>query len=177
MAFWKKPVLPAINEIPSKDEQTEPTIITADVAVPKTEDQRLNSLRSALSEGTVIQGKLSFDTPVRIDGKLNGQVFSTDALYVGAKGEIQAEIEVAELIVKGCVKGNVKAWRRVEIHAGGSVSGKIQTPVLVLQEGGMLDADVSMKTELSAETQGSATNRDSASESQAFDSSEEARLH
>ena len=52
------------------------------------------SLRSALGPGTVIRGKLSFDTPVRIDGKLSGEITSTSAVIVGPQGVLDAKIDV-----------------------------------------------------------------------------------
>lgn len=101
--------------------------------------QRFGFVRSALSKGTVIQGKLSFDTPVRIDGKLSGEVYSSDALIVGPDGKIDADIKVKTLVVIGTVTGVVRATESIEILAGGNVTGEIITPSLSLQEGGKLN--------------------------------------
>lgn len=92
-------------------------------------------LRSVLGPGTVIQGKLSFDTPVRIDGKLGGEVFSTKALIVGPTGVVDARLEVASLIVMGKVNGSVKATEKIEVFAGGVLSADIQTASLVIDNG------------------------------------------
>jgi cytoskeletal protein CcmA (bactofilin family) len=97
--------------------------------------QRFGKTRSALGEGTVIQGKLSFDTPVRIDGKLSGEILSSRALIVGPSGRVDATIEAATLIILGHVSGKVSATERVELWAGAKVEGAIRTPVLVIQEG------------------------------------------
>ncbi|RMG43380.1 MAG: polymer-forming cytoskeletal protein [Candidatus Dadabacteria bacterium] len=107
---------------------------------------RYGKLRSALGAGTVIQGKLSFDTAVRIDGKLSGEVFSTSALIVGKSGSIDANIEVDSLIVLGSVKGSVKAKERVELLAGGSLEGDLTAPVLVVEEGARLSGDCRMNS-------------------------------
>ena len=97
--------------------------------------QRFGKLRSALGEGTVINGKLSFDAPVRIDGRLKGEVYSSKALIVGETGEIDADISVQSLIVLGTVKGNIKASERVELSSGARFDGQLQTSVLVVAEG------------------------------------------
>lgn len=97
--------------------------------------ERFGKARSALGEGTIIQGKLSFDTPVRIDGKLSGEIFSSKVLIVGPAGLIDAKIEVAALIVLGSVKGDITATERVEIWTGATVEGKVRTSNLVIQEG------------------------------------------
>jgi cytoskeletal protein CcmA (bactofilin family) len=92
-------------------------------------------IRSALGPGTVIHGKLSFDAPVSIDGKLSGEIFSSKALHVGKSGSIDAAVEVASLVIRGTVKGVIKASERVEIKDGGQLIGEVVTPVLVMDEG------------------------------------------
>jgi cytoskeletal protein CcmA (bactofilin family) len=107
--------------------------------------KRFGKLRSALGPGTVIQGKLSFDTPVRIDGKLTGEVFSSTALIVGAEGRIDAKIVVASLIVMGEVKGTIIASEKVELFPGGVLDGDVQTPVLCIQEGSLFNGKCDMR--------------------------------
>lgn len=101
-------------------------------------------VRSALGPGTVIQGKLSFDTPVRIDGKLSGEIFSTKSLIIGKTGQIDARVEVASLIVYGTVRGNIKATERVEIYEGGSVEGQVESVLLMVESGSRLHGDCNM---------------------------------
>ncbi len=107
-------------------------------------NERYGKTRSALSTGTVIQGKLSFDTPVRIDGKLSGEVYSSRALIVGPTGQVDAQVEVATLVVLGALRGNAKVSEKVEIWAGGSFEGNIVAPALVIQEGGQFSGDCKM---------------------------------
>ncbi|NMC62498.1 MAG: polymer-forming cytoskeletal protein, partial [SAR324 cluster bacterium] len=83
--------------------------------------ERFGQVRSALGTGTVIQGKLTFDTPVRIDGKLSGEIFSTAALIVGREGVIDASVDVTTLIVLGAIKGPIRASERAEVYSGGSL--------------------------------------------------------
>ena len=96
---------------------------------------RYGKIRSALGSGTTIQGKLTFDTPVRIDGRLSGEIFSTAALIVGQTGVVDATVEVSSLIILGSVKGSVKTTERVEVYAGGVLEGSVISPVMVLEKG------------------------------------------
>ncbi len=105
---------------------------------------KFGKVRSALSEGTVIQGKLSFDTPVRIDGKLSGEVYSTSALIVGEGGEIDADVQAESLIILGQVKGTVQVSGRVELLEGGRLEGDVKTPVLVIQENTVFEGNCTM---------------------------------
>lgn len=113
-------------------------------AIPVSDDQ-LSRVRSALSEGTSIKGRVSFDSPVRIDGRLQGELYSTRTVFVGEKGTIEASIEVESLVVQGAVRGPVRATARVEVLKGGRVEGEIYAPTLLVEEGGALDGTLVIK--------------------------------
>lgn len=101
-------------------------------------------VRSALGPGTIIQGRLSFDTVVSIDGKLGGEIFSSKALLVGKSGVVDATIDVQVLIVKGIVRGTIRAAERIEIREGGQILGEVTTPVLVMDEGCVFNGSCAM---------------------------------
>ena len=101
-------------------------------------------VRSALGAGTVVQGKLSFDTSVQIDGKLLGEVYSSRTLVVGKTGSVDALINVATLVVEGQISGRIVARERVEVRPGGVLCGEVSTPLLVVDPGGILQATCDM---------------------------------
>ncbi|MCB0320154.1 MAG: polymer-forming cytoskeletal protein [Bdellovibrionales bacterium] len=113
----------------SKDAQVSPEERGKDL------EKRYGTVRSALGKGTVIQGKLSFDTPVRIDGELTGEVFSSSVLIVGETGKISADLNVETLIVLGSVSGEVRARKRLELHGCGKFVGSVETPSVTVEEG------------------------------------------
>jgi cytoskeletal protein CcmA (bactofilin family) len=127
-------------------------------------NQKYGRVRSALGAGTVIQGKLSFDTPVRIDGKLSGEIFSSKALIVGPTGQIDAKVEVACLVIMGSVKGNVKASERIELLAGGQLEGEISTQVFVIESGARFTGGCSMGGKARAKTEGTDSKKTQTSE-------------
>jgi cytoskeletal protein CcmA (bactofilin family) len=115
-------------------------------AQPTNQVKGLNGqLKTALGSGTVIQGKLTFDAPVRIDGTLNGEVYSTSTLVVGNSGTIRANVEVGSLITYGHVIGPVHASEVVEIRRGGRIEGDISTARIVIEEGGYFQGHCHMK--------------------------------
>jgi len=132
--------------------------------------QRYGKARSALGVGTVIQGRLSFDTPVRIDGKLSGDVTSTKAVIVGQTGIMEAQIQVASLVVLGgVVKGDIKATERVEILQGGKIDGTITTPSIFVEEGSVINGSCNMLSQVKTSSQ--TTNKENKSSTQKEDSS------
>jgi cytoskeletal protein CcmA (bactofilin family) len=105
-----------------------------------------SKVRSALSAGTVIQGKLSFDTPVRIDGKLSGEVYSSKVLIVGETAQISANIEASSLIIMGKLKGTIKASEKVQICSGADVEATVISPSLIIEGGARFNGSSDMKS-------------------------------
>lgn len=104
-----------------------------------------SDIKAFLGPGSQFEGKLLFDEIVRLDGTFRGEVISRDTLIVGETADLQAEINVGTLILSGRFKGNIKAARKVELRAPAQLEGNIETPVLVVEEGVLLNSNISMK--------------------------------
>src|SRR5262249_35773716 len=96
-------------------------------------------------KGSEFEGKLTFEGTVRIDGKLRGEIVSSDILVVGENASVNAEIEIGMLIVEGEVNGNIKARRGVELHAPARVFGNIETPSLYVEKGVLFEGTSKME--------------------------------
>lgn len=107
--------------------------------------QNTGEINALLGQGTEFEGKLLFDGHVRIDGKFSGQVISKDVLILGEGAEVNAEIEVGTLIIRGgLLRGNVRAAEVVEVYAPGKVYGNIQSPQLFIDKGVIFEGQCSM---------------------------------
>jgi cytoskeletal protein CcmA (bactofilin family) len=92
-------------------------------------------ITTLLGRGAAFEGKLTFEGTVRIDGKFKGEVFSDDVLVIGEGAQVEAQIDVGEVIIQGTVVGNITAKRSIEIHAPGRVKGDLHTPTLQIDKG------------------------------------------
>src|SRR6201996_8770560 len=92
-------------------------------------------LTTLLGRGASFEGKLTFEGTVRIDGRFKGEVFSEDVLVIGDGAQVEASIDVGEVIIQGTVVGNIIAKRSIEIHAPGRVKGDLHTPALQIDKG------------------------------------------
>jgi cytoskeletal protein CcmA (bactofilin family) len=130
----------------SQPEQISAPRVTSRASTPEEEiKQRFGStMRSALGAGTVIEGKLSFDSPVRIDGTLKGEVISTSTLVVGEQAVVEGTLQVGNVIILGQVFGNVTAEGKVEIKAGGHLFGDVLVHNLVIDDGGEYEGTCSL---------------------------------
>ena len=102
-------------------------------------------LSGFLDVGSHFEGELRFEQSFRVDGKVVGKVISDGDLVDGEKGEIDGEIRVGRLFVSGLVKGEVHAARRLSIHPRGRVEGTVHARALIIEEGGILEGQSSMR--------------------------------
>ncbi len=118
-----------------------------------------------LGKGSEFEGKLSFEGTVKIDGVMKGEIRSKDNLVIGEGAKVEAEIEVGSAVVSGQVNGNVTAKNRVELKSPARITGNITTPVLIIEEGVVLDGNCSMSGDKGGASSGTAASTSSAASS------------
>ena len=110
----------------------------------KTRGKDGGELTAFLDAASEIEGKFSFSGTVMINGRLRGEIHSNDTLIVGEKGVINASIRAGVVLVSGEVVGNVVGVERVELRGSARVSGDIEAPIVVVDEGVMFDGHCRM---------------------------------
>ncbi|MDI7260863.1 MAG: polymer-forming cytoskeletal protein [Thermodesulfobacteriota bacterium] len=98
-----------------------------------------------LGKETLFEGKMTFQGVFRLDGRFEGEIFESGTLIVGESAVIIGKIGVSTMIINGRVEGEVNAKERVEIHPTGKFLGTLITPVLSINEGGILDGHCRME--------------------------------
>jgi cytoskeletal protein CcmA (bactofilin family) len=87
-----------------------------------------------------IIGEVKFTDAMRVETKISGKILSdSGSLVVGEKGSVQATIEVGSVEVFGTVDGSVTAKHKVQIRAGGRVTGDIFTADLIIEHGAFFE--------------------------------------
>ena len=102
---------------------------------------------SVIDQGCELEGRLTFVGTLALNGKFQGNLFSSGTLLVGETAQLQAEVQVGIAIVSGEIRGNITARERVELRGTARIFGDIVTPVLVLEEGVVFDGHCRMKGE------------------------------
>lgn len=97
-----------------------------------------------LAKGSRIEGRLSFEGSVRIDGLVEGEIDAQGTVTIGDTAAIRAQITAGSIVVKGKVVGDLVARKRIELHAPGCLKGNITTPSLVIHEGVVFEGHCSM---------------------------------
>jgi len=104
-------------------------------------------LNAFLGEGTAFKGTLTFEGTVRIDGRLEGEIFTKDTLVVGEGATVEATVHAGVLVIGGTVNGNITAEKKAELHSGARLFGNISTPVLSIAEGVTFEGSCTMGKE------------------------------
>ena len=103
-------------------------------------------LTAFIDQGSDFEGKLSFRDTVRIDGRFQGEITSENTLIVGESGEIDAKIHSQTVAISGSVEGDIVAAEKVVLHKTARVTGNIETPSLVMEEGAVLNGVIKMNS-------------------------------
>ena len=103
-----------------------------------------SNLNAFLGEGTSFKGTLTFEGTVRIDGRLEGEIFTKDTLVIGEAAQVNASIHAGVVVISGTVHGNITAERKIDIHASGRLYGNISTPSVVIEEGVVFEGNCTM---------------------------------
>jgi cytoskeletal protein CcmA (bactofilin family) len=103
-----------------------------------------DEINAFLGAGTNYQGKLNFQGAVRIDGNFQGEVHSDGTLVVGQDAVVEGQVCVGQLVLSGKIRGEVEAKSKVVLHKTGNLEGNIKTPVLVVEEGAILEGQLTM---------------------------------
>lgn len=88
-------------------------------------------------------GEVQFKSMLRIDGHFSGHVTSSDGTLIVSDGAqiTQAVIDVAVAKINGSVEGDIRASKELVLGRSASVTGEVSSPVLIVEEGALLNAN------------------------------------
>ncbi len=108
---------------------------------------------SMLAEGCVFKGKMFLRGEVRLGGHVEGQIVADDDLIIEESAVIEADILGVNIQVAGQIKGNIKAHGVLILTPAARMTGNIQTPHLIIEDGAVLHGNVSIDEEVSTASQ------------------------
>jgi cytoskeletal protein CcmA (bactofilin family) len=111
-----------------------------------------DEINAFLGTGTNYQGKLNFQGAVRIDGNFNGEVESEGTLVVGKDACVEGVVHVGQLILSGKIVGEVLSKEKAVLHKTANLQGNLVTPTLMVEEGAVLEGQVTMTSSVPKST-------------------------
>ena len=99
---------------------------------------------TVIGSSIVINGEVSSDTDMVIEGSVKGRVRVTGDLFVGSAASIEADIDTGNVEIAGSVNGNISARQKVEITTGGRAIGDVRAERILIADGAVFKGNVDM---------------------------------
>ncbi|MFO7883988.1 MAG: polymer-forming cytoskeletal protein [Desulfobacteraceae bacterium] len=91
-------------------------------------------------DGSIVsRGKLIIKGSIK--GAMEGEI-----VIIAQEGKVHSDAKVSSMTIGGQFKGDIHASKELIILSTGSCSGKVQCKDLIVENGGILNAEVSCKT-------------------------------
>jgi cytoskeletal protein CcmA (bactofilin family) len=124
------------------------TSAPAPAPAPSERDRRSQPAAPAtpthIAAGTKINGQVSGQSDLVVDGELEGQVDVESSVTIGADGRVKGNVTAKSVRIGGRVTGNVQGKEKVEILPSGRLEGDVAAPRVVLAEGAFFKGKVEM---------------------------------
>ena len=99
---------------------------------------------TVIGSSMIIDGEISSEQDVAIEGAVRGRVVVKGDLYVGADASVDATIETHNVQIAGRVIGNIAADHKVEIAGGGRAEGDVKAQRILIADGAVFKGNVDM---------------------------------
>ena len=99
------------------------------------------------------KGELKAQEDIKIEGRIEGTIHHQQRVVVGAKGEVVATLNAAQIDVDGKVVGDMSAKKSIKVNQSAVVRGNIRAPSVSITEGANFNGGVTMES--NAGSQGS----------------------
>ena len=99
------------------------------------------SEETIISRGVKIDGKITSNGNIRVDGDLEGDIFSKGNVTIGEDAKVNGQINANIITIGGKVSGIVKAKEKMILNSKSQLNGDVFTKNLVIQEGAKFDGN------------------------------------
>ncbi|MGA0116669.1 MAG: bactofilin family protein [Burkholderiales bacterium] len=114
-----------------------------------------NRIDCLIGAGTVIEGDLTFDGGLRVDGRVHGNVSSAEGkpgtLVLSEAARIKGEIRVSHVVINGAVVGPVHAADYIELQSKANVTGDVYYRTLEMHLGAVVQGRLVYQDDVKAE--------------------------
>jgi cytoskeletal protein CcmA (bactofilin family) len=99
---------------------------------------------TVIGAGITIEGELTSDEDVIVQGTLRGRLVAKDAVSVDHGATVEADISGGPVSVAGSVTGNIASSDRVDLQNGAKVVGNVKATRITISDGAQFKGNVDM---------------------------------
>ncbi len=101
---------------------------------------------SRISARTVIKGEISSENDIRVDGKVNGKIFSKGKIVVGPQAVIEGGLACTNVDFLGTMKGDIYVKDLLTVKSNATIEGNINVNKLQVEMGAQINGSCHMIT-------------------------------
>lgn len=108
-------------------------------------EEPLQNIQKSVSPETVvgatvaIQGTISFERFLRLDGHFTGQMHGPGGrLHIGPSGHVKADLCLESALIEGCLEGDIIVTGHLDVRATARIRGDISAKTLSVEAGATL---------------------------------------
>ena len=94
---------------------------------------------SVISRNIMVEGEIQGSENLTVDGRVKGLLKLDGDVLIGETGDVEADIEANNLVVKGKVAGDVTVQNILQVHPGGALYGSIRARLIHIKEGAVFE--------------------------------------
>ena len=122
--------------------------------ITKTGDDLVNTKQtnvSIIDKDLVIDGTLSCKGRLLVNGQIKGEL-TGETIIIAEAGSVYSNAKVESITIGGIFEGEIHASKELIILKTGKVAGRVICKDLIVESGGILNAEVTCKTSKELET-------------------------
>lgn len=97
-----------------------------------------------ISHGVKVEGKVSSNGSIRLDGTIQGDIICQGNVTVGESGEVFGKVNGQSITIGGKVEGIINAKEKLMLEAKANLKGDVFTKILVIEAGARFDGKSNM---------------------------------
>ena len=130
------------NTAEPQEDVLQPPVVASPVLSSNHEES--DDIIAFVGEEVAFKGTIRYQGTVRVDGRLEGEIYTDGNLIIGQKAVITAKIEAGTVTCQGQISGEILAKKRVKLLSPAVFVGTITTPLLSMDEGVMFNGSCNM---------------------------------
>ena len=99
---------------------------------------------NTLVNGTHIEGNITAQNDIRIDGSVEGVLNCSGKLIIGPDGRVDGEATCLNAVIEGRFEGTLSVTEVLDVRESANVSGDIKTGKLLVQTGAVFNGSCDM---------------------------------
>lgn len=93
----------------------------------------------------VVRGEISGEEDLLVEGRVEGKIdLRQNAVTIGAKGQLAAEVQARVVMIDGEVEGNLTADEQIVLRKSARVRGDLCAPRVTIEDGARFKGSIDM---------------------------------